>query len=133
MKSLRTLWLIPVCCLVLVGLPLLALPALGAGEPVPAAKLAELAQVRADIERLGLRWQADVNPVALLDREQWLAMCGTPPPVGPITGPSFHRAGRDLPVSLDWRDNGGNWVTGVRNQGSCGSCWIFGAVAAFES
>jgi hypothetical protein len=37
------------------------------------------------------------------------------------------------PPSLDWRNNGGNFVTPVRNQGGCGSCWAFATTAALES
>ncbi len=39
----------------------------------------------------------------------------------------------DLPSSLDWRDNGGNFVTSPKHEGSCASCWAFAAVGMTES
>jgi C1A family cysteine protease len=38
-----------------------------------------------------------------------------------------------LPSAVDWRNNGGNYVTSIKNQGQCGSCVSFCSCAVIES
>ncbi len=39
----------------------------------------------------------------------------------------------DFPAHWNWHDmDGVDWMTPVRNQGGCGSCWTFGALGAME-
>jgi hypothetical protein len=38
------------------------------------------------------------------------------------------------PLVFDWRDyNGGNWMSPIKNQGQCGSCWAFATTGVAEA
>ncbi|KAK1946748.1 Cathepsin L-like proteinase [Phytophthora citrophthora] len=40
----------------------------------------------------------------------------------------------EVPAAIDWTTkSGGKYVTPIKNQGTCGSCWAFAGVAAVES
>ena len=40
----------------------------------------------------------------------------------------------DLPDSFNWRDyDGVNWLTSIKNQNPCGSCWAFASIGVMEA
>jgi hypothetical protein len=110
-----------------------------ADEMVEGSELT-LADVQRAIAARGAKWTAGANTVTALPRPARAGMLGVPMSEiseerVTILEESANENDRvDLPAAYDWRDRDGkNFVSPTLNQGRCGSCVAFAAVATFET
>ncbi len=82
------------------------------------------------------KWLAKDNQITTLNEEQKVRMLGAVKPEGykvPKATLIAESLKAQIPSSIDWRKNNGNFVTSIKDQGGCGSCVSFGITSTLES
>jgi len=105
----------------------------------------DVQKITAAIESEGLKWTAGPTELTSLppeEQRQRLGLIVTPEERQRLESERQRIAAREqsmraeifgAPTSMDWRNNGGNYVTLIKNQLSCGSCVSFCSCAVIES
>lgn len=91
-----------------------------------------LAGLQGLINRNGGKWVAGETSLSGLPQEELQKLVGLSF-TGIKAAPLPESSDKALPAAMDWRNSGGNFVSGIRHQKKCGSCWAFALTAALES
>ena len=94
----------------------------------------QIAEINSLTGRGGQKWVAGETSVSRLTGEDLQARVGFnfQPLNVPLMAEAELEVRAAVPAELDWRNNGGNFVPGVRDQKKCGSCWAFAMTGGLE-
>merc|ERR1712241_473640 len=84
----------------------------------------------AEINSQDLGWEAGLNLFSDMTEAEKNQYLGVNMSLSYTPGEPLPLTNEPLTSGIDWRQKNG--VTAVKNQGSCGSCWTFGAVGSLE-
>ena len=95
----------------------------------------ELERIKLEIDLQGLRWGAGETSISKLSSEQRRALLGGFIPLYEDPDKQVRiEQEEDLPPFIDWRSKEGkNYMTTIKYQANCGSCWAFAALGALEA
>jgi len=95
-----------------------------------AANLEKINRHNEEYDRGDQSWKMSVNAFADLTHDEFMEMLTLKVPDMPKANNKYQMQGKSLAGSVDWRDT--SCVGNIKDQGQCGSCWAFAAVASVE-